>query len=78
MYSIPFGISYTLHRLRTPSFFIPGEAARHIVLSPRDGSATISFASKGSSPRSTHSTEAKNDFKSKHMYIRSFAMLPPP
>ena len=67
MYSTPLGISYTRPRLFAPSAFIAGVAARHIVLSPREGSATTRFVVNGSSPHSTHSTDAKNDFKSKHI-----------
>ena len=38
--------------------FKDGDTAKHIVLSVLDSSATTSLAVKGSSPRSTHSTDA--------------------
>lgn len=52
------GISKTLQRFLTPSAFIDGETARHMVLSLLSGSATTRFVVMGSRPRSTHSTEA--------------------
>ena len=45
-------------RLRTPSFFMAGVMARQMVEVPRAVSATTRFCVNGSSPRSTHSTEA--------------------
>ena len=41
-----------------------GVTARHIVFSVREESATTRFVVSGSSPRSTHSTDAKKDFRS--------------
>ena len=41
-----------------------GETARQMVFSVRLASATTKWVFKGSSPRSTHSTEAKKDFRS--------------
>jgi hypothetical protein len=62
MYLISLGISYSLQRFFTPSAFIAGDIAKHIVPLPRVSSATTKFVSKGFSPRSAHSTEAKKDF----------------
>ena len=52
------GISNTRQRFLTPRAFRLGLTARQMVFSVRSGSATTRFAVSGSSPRSTHSTEA--------------------
>ena len=52
-----------LHLFLTPSFLSPGDTAKQIAPLPLDGSATTRFEVMGSSPLSTHSTEAKKDFK---------------
>ena len=48
----------------TPYDFSEGDTARQIVLSVRLESATTRFVVSGSSFRSMHSTEAKNDLRS--------------
>ena len=52
------GISKMRQRLRTPNALRAGETAKQIAPRPRSGSATTKLVLKGSTPRSTHSTEA--------------------
>ena len=58
MKSSPSGTSNSRQRLRTPFALSEGETARHMVFFVRDASATTRSVVMGSSPRSTHSTEA--------------------
>ena len=53
-------------RLFTPWRLMAGVAASVMAPLPRSGSATTRLTAKGSRPRSTHSTEAKNDLRSMH------------
>ena len=57
-YLMCLGISKILPRLFIPSFLIAGVAAKVIAPGPLVGSATTKFTLNGSSPLSTHSTEA--------------------
>ena len=50
--------SNSLHLPGIPSDFIEGETARQIDFSLLSRSATTRFVSRGSNPRSLHSTEA--------------------
>ena len=53
-----------------PYAFSDGDTARHIVLEVRLLSATTRLVDRGLSPLSTHSTLAKNDFRSMAIYVR--------
>ena len=52
-----------------PYAFSDGDTARHIVLEVRLLSATTRLVDRGLSPLSTHSTLAKNDFRSMAIYV---------
>ena len=56
------GISKIRHRLAIPLSLRAGETARQIAPFPLAASDTTRLVSKGSSPLSTHSTEAKKAF----------------
>ena len=68
MYFMCSGISKTRQRFFTPKAFIAGEMARVMAPLPREISQTARLALNGSSPRSTHSTEAKKLFRSMQIY----------
>jgi phosphatidylglycerol:prolipoprotein diacylglycerol transferase len=73
-----YGILYGVWRFCIE--FARGDNRGETVVSFLSVSATTSFAVIGSSPRSTHSTDAKKDFRSIHIYcfsVGAFIRLPP-
>ena len=74
-YLMSCGISNSRQRFFTPRLFIFGEIAKQIPPPPLLASATTRLVSKGFSPLSAHSTDAKKHFMSMQKYVLVFCAM---